>query len=280
MDKKPTLKLKSLACALLAAVMVFSFAGCKDRGEPSESSSSESSSMVEEPSQDPGDPSEPEKETLDKIAAAQAQNSDVVGWLTIPNTTIDAEVLQKVGDNVYYERRDITQKYNWYGCYYADGGNTFGTRNDLTKNTIIYGHNMEDKANGLKFAQLMHYLDVDWASKNPYIYFSTPEDDMVFQVYAVFYTDTGFQYHLENPDTATFDNIIKEARLRSELNYDVDVNTGDKILTLSTCTYKFGGPSNTNQRFVVQARLLRAGEEIKDTVNVTKNPNHKAPNFN
>ena len=177
--------------------------------------------MVEEPSQDPGDPSEPEKETLDKIAAAQAQNSDVVGWLTIPNTTIDAEVLQKVGDNVYYERRDITQKYNWYGCYYADGGNTFGTRNDLTKNTIIYGHNMEDKANGLKFAQLMHYLDVDWASKNPYIYFSTPEDDMVFQVYAVFYTDTGFQYHLENPDTATFDNIIKEARLRSELNLQI-----------------------------------------------------------
>ena len=103
---------------------------------------------------------------------------------------------------------------------------------------------------------------------------------MVFQVYAVFYTDTGFQYHLENPDTATFDNIIKEARLRSELNYDVDVNTGDKILTLSTCTYKFGGPSNTNQRFVVQARLLRAGEEIKDTVNVTKNPNPTAPNFN
>ena len=37
-----------------------------------------------------------------------------------------------------------------YGCYYADGGNTFGTRNDLTKNTIIYGHNMEDKANGLQ----------------------------------------------------------------------------------------------------------------------------------
>ncbi len=33
--------------------------------------------------QDPGDPSEPEKETLDKIAAA-AQNSDVVDWLTIP----------------------------------------------------------------------------------------------------------------------------------------------------------------------------------------------------
>ena len=47
MDKKPTLKLKSLACALLAAIMVFSFAGCKDRNEPSESSSSESSSMVE-----------------------------------------------------------------------------------------------------------------------------------------------------------------------------------------------------------------------------------------
>ena len=107
--------------------------------------------MVEEPSQDPGDPSEPEKETLDKIAAAQAQNSDVVGWLTIPNTTIDAEVLQKVGDNVYYERRDITQKYNWYGCYYADGGNTFGTRNDLTKNTIIYGHNMND---GSMFADI------------------------------------------------------------------------------------------------------------------------------
>ena len=45
----------------------------------------------------------------------------------------------------------------------------------------------------------MHFTWMWIGLQEPYIYFSTPRDDMVCQVYAVFYTDTGFRYHLENP---------------------------------------------------------------------------------
>ena len=250
MDKKPTLKLKSLACALLAAVMVFSFAGCKDRGEPSESSSSESSSMVEEPSQDPGDPSEPEKETLDKIAAAQAHNSDVVGWLTIPNTTIDAEVLQKVGDNVYYERRDITQKYNWYGCYYADGGNTFGTRNDLTKNTIIYGHNMND---GSMFADIAGYTQETYWREHPIIQCDSLTRQREYEVMAVLQFKDSEQaaqdYYSVPCDEMNFTEYI--SRLADAALYDTGIQAvwGDQILALSTCSRQ-----DSDSRILVIAR--------------------------
>lgn len=35
-------------------------------------------------------------------------------------------------------------------------------------------------------------------------------------------------------------NIIKGAQERSEYDYEVEVSGEDKILTLSTCSYKYG----------------------------------------
>ena len=68
--------------------------------------------------------------------------------------------------------------------------------------------------------------------------------------------------------------IISEAKARSRHTFDVDVNSSDKILTLSTCTRAYGNTSN--QRFVVMARLLRPGESIAP-ITVTSNPSHKQP---
>ena len=301
MDKKTNSLLRKLLCLTLVLTLVFSMTACKDRSEPSGSSESSDSSSQGNPLDEPepgdlGEPEAPKQDVVDKIVAAYNKNNDVVGWLSFPNTTIDAAVMQG-DDNVYYERKNELKQYNWYGCYFADAGNTFGTRNDLTANTIIYGHNMSDKTDDVKFSQLFKLIDfngdgvvnkadesvanpnLDFATNNPYLYFSTADDDMVWIIYAAFFTDTSFQYHLEKPDAATFQKIIDEAKSRSELIYDVDVKTSDKILTLSTCTYKYGGESNKEQRFVVQARLLRAGEKVEETVKVTKNPNPKAPTF-
>lgn len=290
---------KRLLSLLLAVLFIASLSACKPRDpQPEEDSSSDSSASIdplEPPETSSGTAKEPEQELVDKIVAAYNKNSDVVGWLSFPNTTIDDVVLQGK-DNVFYERKDITKAYNWYGCYYADAGNTFGDRNSLTSNTIIYGHNMSDKTTDVKFSSLMKLIDfnldgvanakddsgtnIDFAKNNPYIYFSTVDDDMVWVIYAAFYTDTSFQYHLEKPTAAQFKEIIDGAKKRSELIYDVDVNTSDKILTLSTCCYRFGGEANKDQRFVVQARLLRPGETVKTTASVTKNPNPQRPVFN
>ncbi len=291
--------LKKLLCAILATATILSFTACSSRDEedPSSDTSDESSTSqpigddVDEPdaSEDSEsvEPEEPEAETLNKLEAAIAQNDDVKGWITIPNTEIDNEILQNtnpnlslVDRNLYYERRDITEAYNWYGCYFLDAGNVLTDRNSLTANTIIYGHNMDDDPNGKKFAQLTNYLDIEFAKNNPYIYVSTETDEMVFQVFSVFYTDTSFQYHLEKPDATTLQGIIDGGIERSEHIYDVDVDSGDKILTLSTCTYVFpGGENNKEQRLVIQAKLLAPGEDTATTVTVTDNPSPKQPTF-
>ena len=294
METKNSL-IKRLIALAMCGVMVLSLASCSgDRGSSSEESSI--SNPITEPSS--ADPVEPDQTILDELNTAYATNNDVVGWLTVPGTEIDDPVVQGV-DNKVYERADWTSTsvYNWYGCYYADAGNTFGNRNDLSRNTVIYGHNMHNVTDGpkdtLKFGALQKFVDFNddgtifgddvatannfsFAEQNPVIYFSTTDDEMVWVIYAVYFTDLSFQYHLENPDDATFESMIAEAKDRSRLDYDVDVNKTDKILTLSTCAYKYG-VDKRDLRLVVQARLLRPGEEIPTTAKVTKNNDVKEP---
>lgn len=296
MDTKNSLT-KRLLAFVLAATMVLSLTACSDRTESSSPTDDSSiSNPVSEPTTPatPGKPVEPEKDIADKISAAFNQNNDVVGWLSFPGTKIDNEVLQG-DDNTFYERRDITKEYNWYGCYYADAGNTFGNRNDLSRNTVIYGHNMHNTIDGPKFGELQRLVDfngdgtvfgddvatatdISFAKEHPVLYFSTVDDEMVWVIYAAFFTEVGFDYHLENPDDKTFMNIVAEAKERSRLNYDVEVKPSDKILTLSACAYKYDN-ARRDQRFVVQARLLRPGEEIPTEAKVVKNPTPREPVF-
>jgi hypothetical protein len=62
---------------------------------------------------------------------------------------------------------------------------------------------------------------------------------------------------------------VEQVRRRSLINTSVDVAEGDKVLTLSTCTYDIRG---VELRFVVMARLLRDGESEKvNTALATQN---------
>ena len=141
METKNSFIRKAIALAM-CGVMVFSLTSCTgDRGSSEDSSIS---NPITEPTS--GDPVEPEQTVLDNINAAFAVNNDVVGWLTVPGTEIDEQVVQ--GDtNTEYERLSWDRKdadgdgvpdYDFYGCYFADAGNTFGNRNDLSRTTEIY----------------------------------------------------------------------------------------------------------------------------------------------
>ena len=312
--------IKKLLCTVLACAAILSCTACSDREKENknnsndtsisssassndESSSSENKTENKEDKKDKDNKNDKKDENSsssseisevntnktvkEKIADASKINSDVVGWLTVPNTKIDNEILQGK-DNSFYERRDINKNYEWYGCYYADYESVVKDKASLSPNTVIYGHNMEDRPNGKKFAQLMNFLNEDFAKNNPYIYLETPKEKLTFQVFAVFYTDAIYDSHYAfvNPEkdvkTSKYDNmeaIIEDSKSRSQFIYDVDVNGNDKILTLSTCTYKYGGEANKEQRFVIQARLLRDGETEKPTVSIKKNPSPKEPKF-
>ncbi len=217
------------------------------------------------------------------ISSWKAINSDVVGWLKIPNTNINYPVV--VGpDNLYYNSLGYYKEYSRNGVIWADSYTKFGNSSQISQNTVLYGHNWTNvsanprigNSNDVMFAQLTAFHHLNFAKVTPYIHYSTSSEEMLWKVFAVFYTEESFNYIESDPGAAGLQYIIDEAKLRSRHNYSVDVNSSDKILTLSTCTRAYGQTSK--QRFVVMARLMRPGETVTE-VNIVSNPNPKQPNL-
>jgi len=205
-------------------------------------------------------------------------NSDIRAWIRVPGTNINYAVCYHP-DVDYYTHRGYYKESSYMGVIWTNGGTKFGTRSEISNNTVLYGHNwtnvsayprIASPADSM-FAQLTGYHHLSVAQANPYIYYSTADENMTFKIFACFYTDLSFNYI----STAGGQGIIEEAKRRSRHKFNVDVNSSDKILTLSTCTRAYGQTSN--QRFVVMARLLRPGESVTPYT-ITANPNHKQPN--
>ena len=228
-----------------------------------------------------GDVVRPHLDLAKKLAEAKKVNDDNIGWLTVPGTGIDYPVLQYT-DNKEYMRLDYNRKWKFAGSIFADFRDYGTIRDNLSKNYVIYGHNINTNHGTVKekdemFALLLHYSDFDFAKQNQHIFYSTYEDEMVWEIFAVFYTDVDFFYIDVNPESdESFEWLINEARMRSEYNYDVDVGVDDKIITLSTCAYKFD--TKEEQRFVVMGKLVPNNEFFTNN-DVEINPYPKLPSF-
>ena len=285
---------KRILALLLAAVMLLSLSGCdsREKPEPEETPKQEELQTPEVKPEEPEEKQEIEEEIViekpelgEEIAELKAKNDDVVGWLQIPDTEIDNAVVQTT-NNEFYLRKDELKQYSWTGCYWIDFECTVGpTAEDLGRSTVIYGHNVnyDDGKDKERFSQLFHFADEQWAKEHPYIYFSTPEEDMAWEVFAVAYTTDDFNYiqvlkdrkvSNEQITEAQMINIVNEARERSEYDYnDVEVNGDDKIITLSTCSYKYGRRNDV--RFIVMAKLVTEEDTPVETANITINEDKK-----
>lgn len=210
-----------------------------------------------------------------KYAYLYALNQQLVGWISIPNSGIDVQVVQSA-NNKDYLKKDFYGNYSRYGCPFMD------YRNDaryLNQNTIIYGHHMSD---GLIFAELSKYKELKGFLESPIICFDTLYKPYYFKVYAAFITNTReeddngyiFNYTVTSfASTQNFDAYISAIDERKLYTTGVDINSGDKLITLSTCTYEFN-----DARFVVIGRMLRTGETVDiDTTYATTNGNPHYP---
>ena len=74
-----------------------------------------------------------------RLGALKAQNSDLLGWITIPDTKIDYPVVHTV-DNEYYLNHAFNRNYLRAGTIFADYRNQKNLSRN--RNTVIYGHNM------------------------------------------------------------------------------------------------------------------------------------------
>lgn len=223
---------------------------------------------------DPTDTTVNDDGSLHRFDELLAQNSDCVGWITVPNTKIDNPVYQ-AADNSYYLNRDATKKYNVYGAVFADYHDFIGQNGNST-NVTLYGHHMKD---GTMFANLHYYKKISFYQENPVLTFDTVYGNGgKYKIFACMITnaeskdDSGYYFDYTIPEFENDDAFlswIEQIQRRSLYITPVDIEPGDEILTLSTCTYEIKG---VELRCVVVARKVRAGESnTVDTSAATAN---------
>lgn len=183
------------------------------------------------------------------------QNSDTVGWIQLNNTNVDYPVTQTT-DNSYYLKHDFNKRSNYNGWVYADYRDDFkyfGT------NTIIYAHNL---VNRQMFGSLVWCLKESWYTNedNWYVKISTPTANTVWKIFSIYtiipetyYIRTYFETQEEH------EKFVKTIKERSIYDFKTDVNTDDKVLTLSTCT------DDGTKRVVIHSKLVKVAYKKTDT---------------
>lgn len=252
----------------------------------STASISSSSSAPSSSSQDPD-------QLLPDCNQLLAKNKETVGFISIPGCNINLPVVQ-ASNNSKYLTTDFYGKPNNHGAPFLDYRDSIKP-SDMSKNLIIYGHNMAD---GQMFSGLDNYSKngvytkdtgyLDFYNKNPLISFNTLYERSNWKIFAVFATtgDATVKNALYYQNTnfssdSKFNKFIDDVSKRSLIITKVDVKPSDTLLTLSTCNYKFpANPSDPHDhaRFVVIARKVRPGESLSVDP-ATANPNVLYPSY-
>ena len=179
------------------------------------------------------------------FAALQARNPDVTGWIYCPDTVINYVVVQ-TDDNMFYLHKDIDGNYSSYGTLFVE---CLNQKDFSNTNNIIYGHHMND---GKMFAKLVNYAKQEYYNQHPVFYLNTPEMNYRVELFAGYVTDMNsdtyqISFASAEENQAWLDSVIAQSAFESA----VAVKPGDKILTLSTCTYEYD-----DARFVVLGKMV------------------------
>lgn len=162
--------------------------------------------------------------------ALLAENQDIVGWIYSEATPINYPMVQS-SDNDFYLRRLLDGSYNIAGSIFIDYRNSPDLSDDF--NTIIYGHNMK---NGSMFGTLKEYKNQEYYDKHSLIYIYTPEGNYSIELIAGYQTDIYSNIYKIPETTEELQDLYEEIVELSTFKTDIQLEEGDKLLTLSTCT--------------------------------------------
>lgn len=175
-------------------------------------------------------------------------NKDTVGWINVNNTNINYPVVQTKNNEDYLTTAFDGSK-NQAGWIFADYRNNM---KDFDRNTIIYGHS---RLNSTMFGTLLNVLNKSWYTNkyNHIIKFSTPYENTMWQVFSVYKIDAETYYLTTSFTNDTeYVNFLNKLKSRSKYNFNVELNSSDKIITLSTCSDAAG-----TGRVVLHAKLIK-----------------------
>jgi len=206
-------------------------------------------------------PAEPEPEEippqiLERLASFHAENSDLVGWIRIPGTQVDYPVMRSpYSDWDFYLNRNFEGQADSHGTPYIWPHFESADASDLV---FVFAHNMAD---GSRFADVAKYYRQSFFEAHPTIEFATLYEERSFDIAFAFYVHSrdyheyyydnvrGYEDRIEFPyafltaweNQEEFDQFIEKNRRFQLYDTGVEVNYGDRLVALWTCTS--GGPS-------------------------------------
>ena len=178
------------------------------------------------------------------IRGLQKEYPELSAWLRSEGAGIDYPVMH-TKDNEYYLTRLYDGTENVSGSLFADYRNT-GILTDA--NTVIYGHNMK---NGGMFHPVEEYKSQDFYDANPTMRICTAEGDYVIELIGgtvesgdeefVWFGFDGFE------DMKAY---VDSIRARSTFESGVELQPGDRLVSLCTCNY-----DKWNARYMLVGRV-------------------------
>ena len=195
----------------------------------------------------------PDNKQIDVLANYRKlylHNADMVGWISISNTTINYPVMQTKSNPNFYLTHNFEKAYSYLGVPYLQEDCDIGTSDNL----IIYGHHIKWYK---MFGALEQYKSKSFYEDHKKIRFDTLTEQKEYEVIAVFktvaYSPKGFRYYdfVNAENEEEFNAYVNKCKELAFYDTGVNVEYGDRLITLSTCEY-----SAQNGRLVVVAKKI------------------------
>ena len=190
---------------------------------------------VEPPTLELADDSAPEPEELtafEKYADVYAQNSDLVGWITVPGTRIDYPVMQTKENPNFYLKHAFDQSYSSYGVPYMQENCDVG----ISDNLVLYGHHMK---NGSMFKDISRYKDQGYFDQHSEIILYTPEREIHLKALAAVCTSPdAIRRKTEFASGEEFASYIQQMTAGASASAPIE-GTIVRLYSFVTCSYEF-----------------------------------------
>ena len=183
---------------------------------------------------------EKKTERMLKVQKLQVEeNSDIVGWLEIEDTSINYPVLQGT-DNEYYMIHNYKKQKSKNGSIFLTKDYDWSIP---SSNLLIYGHNLN---NGTMFQELLKYEKESFYKQHPVIRFTTENEDAEYEIIAVLKARVYYKseknvfryYYFVNAKTEDeYNEFVKNAKSESLYSIEKTAKYGEQLITLSTCSY-------------------------------------------
>ncbi|MBQ7678220.1 MAG: class B sortase [Butyrivibrio sp.] len=187
------------------------------------------------------------------LAQLVTQNPDIFGWLYIPETPIDAPLLQSMtGEDTWYLTHDCTGAESGTGAMFIEAGNLL----DMCDfNTIVNGYG----GKGGCFESLWQFADADYFAGHEQFYIVIDGNALTYEIWTAYEReDTSLlrSYDLTSEEgcTAYLADMQKEqvaGRAHIRPGWEEGVSTDNFLVTLTATD-----SAKPGRQFVVQGCLI------------------------